>query len=96
MTDQKVQLLGAGRRIFPMSTRLLNLSEAAERLGYSVSGFRKLIRSGRGPRFVRVQPRGHFRFRDSDLAEFVEQAASSPVKRPRLPIKSQFGLDASA
>ncbi|REK17946.1 MAG: helix-turn-helix domain-containing protein [Planctomycetota bacterium] len=75
------------------TTRLLNLAEAAQRLGYSVSGFRKLVRSGRGPRFVRLAPRGHFRFVESDLAEFLEQAASAPVKRHRAPIKSQFGLD---
>ncbi|HEX4143054.1 MAG TPA: helix-turn-helix domain-containing protein [Pirellulales bacterium] len=59
----------------------LSLSEAAECLGYSISGFRKLLRAGKGPRFMRIAPRGHFRFREDWLAEWSEQAASAPAIR---------------
>ncbi len=72
---------------------LLNLAEAAEVLGYSVSGFRKLLRAGRGPQFMRAG-RGNYRFRPEWLEGFAEQAASpSPKRKPHPPIQSSFGLD---
>jgi excisionase family DNA binding protein len=74
--------------------KLLNLNEAADVLGYSVSGLRKLIRANRGPRYTRAGQRGQFRFKQEWLEEFVEQGAT-PVKplRVRPKIKSQFGFD---
>lgn len=61
---------------------LLTLAQAAEQLGYSVSGLRKLLRSGRGPRFVRPGGRGHYRFRSEWLDGFVEQAAPPKRNKP--------------
>ena len=75
----------------------LDLNEAAKELGYSVSGLRKLIRAGRGPRFTRAGGRGHFRFRQEWLDEFQEQGAlvvSAKEKRPEL-VGPQFQIDRS-
>lgn len=70
---------------------LLNLEQAAELLGYSSSGFRKLLAKDSGPRFMRVG-KGQFRFRPEWLAEFVETAADAqkpgPTPRRKRPTPS--------
>jgi len=63
---------------------MLNLKQAAARAGYSVSGLRKLVYAGRGPRFSRVGARGHFRFRPEWIDDWQERNASpQPAKPPR-------------
>lgn len=74
---------------------LLNLTQAAEYLGRKPNGLRKLVNSGRGPRFQRTQPAGRFYFRTEWLDEWIEQTATAPQRKPQPPIKSQFGLDAT-
>lgn len=78
-----------------MTQQLLNLAQAAAYLGRKPSGFRKLVKSGKGPRYMRVEPAGHFYFRQEWLDNWVEQAAAPAPKKPRLPIQSQFGLDST-
>jgi excisionase family DNA binding protein len=66
----------------------MNLSEAAKHLGYSVPGFRKIMRDGRGPRFKRAGKQGHFRFKQEWLDEWLEQGAdepAAPAKRKKKP-----------
>ncbi|MGD9721511.1 MAG: helix-turn-helix domain-containing protein [Pirellulales bacterium] len=73
-------------------TALLTLEQAAQALGYSASGFRKLLRSGRGPRFLRVQPRGHYRFRPSDLDDWTESLSPAPLPQPKRQIETFPGF----
>jgi hypothetical protein len=73
-----------------MSTALLTLEEAAEQLGYSVSGLRKIVNSTKagkiGPaiQFFQVG-RGPIKFRQEWIDEFVEANAVIPMRpRPRV------------
>jgi excisionase family DNA binding protein len=54
----------------PAVDRLVGINTAADTLGYSVSGIRKLIETGVLP-VVRLRPNGRFRFRVSDLERLV-------------------------
>ena len=57
-----------------MDERLLTPKEAAAYLGLSVSWLNKWRMKGRGPVFVKFDdsPRGHVRYREADLARFIE------------------------
>lgn len=62
-------------------TPLLTLSQAAKLCGYSDSGFRKLLRSGNGPRYSRAG-KGRFKFREEWLADWADQNSDKqPVVR---------------
>jgi excisionase family DNA binding protein len=50
--------------------RLVGINDAAETLGYSVSGIRQLISTG-VLSVVRLRPTGRYRFRVSDLERLV-------------------------
>ena len=57
---------------------LLDLAQAATYLNCGVSTLRKLLKTGNGPRFMRIQPRGHYKFKREWLDNFVEQTISAP------------------
>ena len=72
---------------------LLNLKQAAAVLGYSAGGFRKLLKSGRGPQFTRAGGHGHYRFKLEWLDGFVEEGATAPKEKTRPIIEARHGLD---
>jgi excisionase family DNA binding protein len=72
---------------------LLTLNQAADLLGYSPGGLRKLLKAGRGPRFTRACGRGHYRFKPEWLEGFVEQGAAPPQEKSRPVIEARHGFD---
>jgi excisionase family DNA binding protein len=52
--------------------RFLSLSEVAAELGYNADYFRRLIKSGHGPKALRVG-RGAIKFRRHDVDQWIEQ-----------------------
>jgi excisionase family DNA binding protein len=64
-------------------SELLSLQQAAEYLGYSTKGLRKVVRRGE-LRFLQTKPRAPLKFRKEWLDDFgtrqVEPAKSQPVK----------------
>jgi excisionase family DNA binding protein len=61
-------------------SRLLTVSEAAHALGVSISTLNKLRVQGGGPRFVRIG--SSVRYRQSDLAEYVESNVKRSTSEP--------------
>lgn len=61
-----------------MGDRLLSPKEAAAYLGLSVSWLNKWRMRGRGPVFVKIDEssRGRVRYREADLARFIEARLS--------------------
>ncbi len=59
----------------------VGLRFAAQFLGYSESGLRKLLATGRGPRYTRAGGRGHFKFPIEWLQEFQEQGAPAATTK---------------
>jgi hypothetical protein len=77
---------------------MLNLSQAAEILGYSTSGLRKLVARG-DVRFFQSRPHAPLRFKPEWLEEFIERG-SKPIepavrtrKPKRGPIELRHGFD---
>ncbi len=58
---------------------LLNLKQAAEYLGYSASGLRKLLRKPDGPPFKKI---GQLRFRREELEEWIDSRTVSRAQEP--------------
>jgi excisionase family DNA binding protein len=83
---------------------LISLSQAAELLGYSTSGLRKLVRR-REIQYFQARPHSPIKFRREWLDEFVESGSTKPGpvdpgprprKRKTPPLKSgAHGFDAS-
>lgn len=82
---------------------LISLSEAAELLGYSTSGLRKLV-ARRAIQFFQARPHSPIKFRREWLDEFVEAGSIKPGapataqkrrKPKRDPIEPCFGFDSS-
>lgn len=83
---------------------LISLSDAAQLLGYSTSGLRKLVRR-RAIRFFQLRPHSPIKFRREWLDEFVaahcaEPGAPADVKKRQKPkagsiVEPAFGFDPS-
>ena len=65
----------------PISTndRLRNLAEAATWLGMGRSTLRQALYEGRGPRAVKLPGSDRWRFRPSDLEDYVHAGEIYPV-----------------
>jgi hypothetical protein len=78
---------------------VINLRQAAELLGYSESGLRKLIARG-DIRYFQVRPHAPIKFRQEWLDEFIDRGTkpSEPETRtrttkPKPPTVGSFGFD---
>jgi excisionase family DNA binding protein len=67
-----------------MTTRLLNASEAAERLGIHHTTLRRLHAAGRIPA-IRYTPttRSRILFHPNDLENLIQQSRRTPTSHPR-------------
>jgi hypothetical protein len=92
------------RSIHPYSSErrpvavMLSLAQAAELLGYSTSGLRKLVRRG-DVRYFQARPHAPLKFRQEWLDDFIECGSqpSEPARRqrrpkPAPPVANRFGL----
>jgi hypothetical protein len=79
---------------------MLDLKQAAELLGYSTSGLRKLVRRG-DVRVFQARPHAPLKFRPEWLDEFIEARSTTPSEapaqqrrraKPAPPVANQFGL----
>jgi excisionase family DNA binding protein len=70
---------------------LLTLQQAADRLGYTAKGLRKLVKRGE-IRFLQARPRSPIKFRPEWLDEFIDRR--KPPTENRQPSRSAHGFDA--
>jgi excisionase family DNA binding protein len=75
-----------------VTTKLLDASATAERLGVSVETLRRLVSAGSIP-VVRFGPRGHLRFDADDVQDFITR---SKIEGDRAALAAARGRDPEA